>query len=108
MRGAADTVRAAGRPDGEKSSAWLRFLRVAPHTEIELDDGFGDGPGEVPPGMPTAVRMTVTFDEWFGGARMSITTAFGSVEAMEQMLAIGMQEGMAPALSQVDAMLADA
>lgn len=94
-------------PQGEKNVAWFRFLRVEPHTEIELDDGFGDVPGEVPPGMPPAMRMTARFEESYGGTRMTITTAFSSVEAMEQVLGMGMQEGMALALSQVDAILAE-
>ncbi len=94
-------------PEGEKSSAWFRFLRIEPHTEIELDDGFGDAPGEVPPGMPPAMRMTARFEESYGGTRMTITTTFPSLEAMEQVLAMGMQEGMALALSQVDGILAE-
>lgn len=93
-------------PDGEKNTAWFRFLRVEPHAEIELDDGFGDAPDEVPPGMPPAMRMTARFEESYGGTRMTITTAFPSLEAMEQILAMGLQEGMSEALGQVDAILA--
>jgi uncharacterized protein YndB with AHSA1/START domain len=93
-------------PDGEKNVAWFRFLRLDAPSEIELDDGFGETPGEEPPGMPPTMRINVRLEESYGGTRMTITTAFASLEAMEQSLAMGMQEGMALALSQVDAILA--
>ena len=94
-------------PEGEKSSAWFQFVEVSPTESIVLDDGFGDVPGEVPPGMPPAMRMTARLDEAYGGTRMTITTTFPSLEAMEQVLGMGMQEGMALALSQADAILAE-
>lgn len=93
-------------PEGDKSVAWFRFLRVEEPRVIELEDGFGDVPGEVPAGMPPTMRMTARFDEADGGTRMTITTAFPSVEAMEQILSMGMEEGMSQALGQVDAILA--
>jgi hypothetical protein len=41
------------------------------------------------------------------GTRMTITSTFPTLEAMEQMVAMGMLEGMAGALGQIDAILAD-
>lgn len=93
-------------PEGEKNSAWFRFRRLEPHARIELDDGFGDVPDEVPPGMPPAMHMTARMEDAYGGTRMTITTTFPSLEAMEQILGMGMQEGMALALSQADGILA--
>ena len=57
--------------------------------------------------MSPAMRMTARLDEAYGGTRMTITTTFPSLEAMEQVLGMGMQEGMALALSQADAILAE-
>lgn len=93
-------------PDGEKSAGWFQFVRVDAPAEIELDDGFGDGPDSMPPGAPVG-RVLVRLDESDGGTRMSITTRFPSVEAMEQVLAMGMEEGMSMALGQLDAILAE-
>lgn len=93
-------------PEGEKSPGWFRFLRVEEPVEIELEPGFGDEPGVTPPGLPAAT-MLARLDAADGGTRMSITTRFGTVEAMEQMLAMGMQEGMTLALGQVDAILSE-
>jgi hypothetical protein len=39
---------------------------------------------------------------------MSIVTKFPSTTAMEQLIALGMEEGMTQAVGQIDAILADA
>ena len=92
-------------PEGEKGGGWWRVVRVEPAVEIELDDGFGDSPDEPAPDLPV-MRMVARLEDADGGTRMTITTRFPSVEAMEQVLAMGMQEGMTLALNQVDALLA--
>ena len=42
-----------------------------------------------------------------GRTRMSIENRFPSAEAMEQLLAMGQEEGMTQALGQIDAILAE-
>ena len=39
--------------------------------------------------------------------RMSIESTFPSTEAMEQLLAMGMEEGLTQAVGQIDAILAE-
>ena len=41
-----------------------------------------------------------------GGTRVTIATKFSSAEAMEQLMAMGMEEGMAAAMGQMDALVA--
>jgi uncharacterized protein YndB with AHSA1/START domain len=41
-----------------------------------------------------------------GRTRMSIESTFPSLEAMEQVLAMGMEEGLKQAVGQIDAILA--
>jgi uncharacterized protein YndB with AHSA1/START domain len=43
-----------------------------------------------------------------GRSRMSILSIFPSTEALEQQLAMGMEEGLTQAVGQIDAMLAEA
>lgn len=51
--------------------------------------------------------MRVSIEEIAPGrTRMSIESVFPSTEAMEQMLTMGMDEGMTQAVGQVDAILA--
>ncbi len=42
-----------------------------------------------------------------GRTRMSIESRFPSTEAMEQVLAMGMEEGLTQAVGQIDAILAE-
>ena len=42
-----------------------------------------------------------------GRTRMSIESIFPSTEAMEQLLAMGMEEGLTEAVGQIDAILAE-
>jgi hypothetical protein len=42
-----------------------------------------------------------------GRTRMSIESRFPSHEAMEQLLAMGMEQGLVEALGQIDAILAE-
>jgi len=48
----------------------------------------------------------VTLTESDGRTRMTIAASFDSLEALEKVLAMGMQEGMALALGQIDEILA--
>ena len=56
--------------------------------------------------MPT-MTMVVTLTECdAGGTVMAIETRFPSLEAMEQLVSMGMEEGIAAALAQIDEILA--
>jgi uncharacterized protein YndB with AHSA1/START domain len=56
--------------------------------------------------MPVTVVAVTLADRDGGGTRMEITSTFATVEAMEQLLAMGMDEGMKAAMGQIDALLA--
>jgi uncharacterized protein YndB with AHSA1/START domain len=50
----------------------------------------------------------VTIEEIGGGkTRMSIESEFPTVEAMEQLAGMGMEEGLTQAVGQIDAILAE-
>ena len=92
-------------PEGEQPHGWWRIIEVdAPHN-LEFEDGFADVDGLPDPNMPTSI-IRVNLDEQPGGStRMTIETIFPTVEAMEQMLAMGMEEGMTLAVGQIDGLL---
>jgi uncharacterized protein YndB with AHSA1/START domain len=94
-------------PEGDKSRGYFHVEAAeAPH-RLVFRDGFAREDGTPNTELPSAI-ITVTIDAIGGGkTRMSIETAFPSAEAMEQMIAMGMDEGMAQALGQVDAILAE-
>ncbi len=93
-------------PDGEKYHGLSRFIAIDPPKSLEFGDVFLDDDGNDVEGMPTMTnRVEIT---GLGGAtRMIITTTFPSLEAMEQLIEMGAEEGMKGSLSQVDALLAE-
>jgi uncharacterized protein YndB with AHSA1/START domain len=94
-------------PEGEKHGGWWRMIAVDAPRSLEFEDGFADDNGAPNPEMPTTMIRVGLQDRAGGGTRMSIETTFPSVEAMEQMVAMGMEEGMQQAMSQIDGLLDD-
>jgi pimeloyl-ACP methyl ester carboxylesterase len=70
-------------------------------------DGFANDDGSPNTEFPlTTARVTI--EELGGGrTRMSIQSLFPSTEAMEQVLALGAEEGLKQAVGQIDAILAE-
>jgi uncharacterized protein YndB with AHSA1/START domain len=93
-------------PDGTIAGGWFRFLAIEPLKRIEVEDGFSDDAGAPNAAMPT-MHMVFTFESTDSGSRFTNVTTFPSVEAMEQLVQMGMMEGMRSAMGQVDAVLAD-
>jgi uncharacterized protein YndB with AHSA1/START domain len=52
-------------------------------------------------------HATVTLEDAGGRTRMTILSTFESEEQMEQMVQMGMEEGMREAAGQIDAVLAE-
>jgi uncharacterized protein YndB with AHSA1/START domain len=94
-------------PDGEKARGWWRFLTLDEPRSLEFEDGFSDDAGEPDPQMPT-IRALVELEETAAGTRMTVTNRFATVEQMEQLVQMGMDEGMTEAVGQLDRLLAEA
>jgi uncharacterized protein YndB with AHSA1/START domain len=92
-------------PGGDKHGGWWRVLAVeAPH-RLEFEDGFADDVGNPNNTLPiTTVRVTL-HEQADGGTRMQIESTFPSVQAMQQMIAMGMEEGFTAAVGQIDQLL---
>jgi uncharacterized protein YndB with AHSA1/START domain len=93
-------------PEGDKPRGWWRVLAVEAPRRLEVEDGFADDAGNPNPEMPTMTMRVALADRAGGGTRVEIVTNFPSVEAMEQLIAMGMEEGMAAAIAQMDGVLA--
>jgi uncharacterized protein YndB with AHSA1/START domain len=92
-------------PDGERPHGWWRVISAEPPHVLEFEDGFADDAGEPNPEMPTMTMRVTIAERPGGGSRMAIETRFPSPEAMEQLLAMGMDEGMTAAIGQIDGLL---
>jgi uncharacterized protein YndB with AHSA1/START domain len=93
-------------PDGTTSRGWFRFLALEPLKQFEVEDGFSDDAGNPNAAMPT-MRMVFRFEPTEHGSRFTSVTRFPSLEAMEQLVQMGMMEGLKSAMGQLDAILAD-
>lgn len=92
-------------PEGDQHRGWWRVLAVDPPRKLEIEDGFADENGKANPDMPTTtMRMELT-EKADGETVMTIETTFPSVEAMEQMVEMRMEEGITLAINQIDALL---
>ena len=94
-------------PEGEKFHGWWRIIAVEAPRQLQLEDGFADDNGKPNLEMPTTLTQVNLNDGAPGETRMTIETTFPSLEAMEQMVAMGMEEGFAGALGQIDGILAE-
>jgi uncharacterized protein YndB with AHSA1/START domain len=94
-------------PEGQRHHGWWRVLEVDAPRRCRIEDGFGESPDDPAPGLPSGI-MTVSLHALPTGAtRMEVESIFPSREAMEQVLAMGMEEGMKAAITQIDAILAE-
>lgn len=92
-------------PGGAQSNGWWRFLAIERPHLIEIEDGFSTPDGTPNTSMPS-MRMTFTFEATATGSRFTGVTRFTSLESMEQLVKMGMIDGLRSAMGQLDAVLA--
>lgn len=92
-------------PDGTKSRGWWKTTAVSAPTTYEFDDGFAGDDGE-PSGFLGTTHCVVTLEKNPTGTSMRTVTTFESLEQLEEMIKMGMEEGMREAMGQLDALLA--
>ena len=93
-------------PEGDQPRGYWDIVEADPPRSLLFRDGFANADGSPNTDLPgTTARVTIT--ELGGGrTRMSIQSQFPSTESMEQVLALGMEEGLKQAVGQIDAILA--
>lgn len=93
-------------PNGEKSSGYWIIDEVEVGRRFALRDGFANPDGTPNEEMPQ-IKIEVTFEKTASGSRFISVTTFASLEAMEQLVQMGMVEGLTEAMGQMDALLND-
>lgn len=93
-------------PGGDQSRGYWEIVEAdAPH-RLVFRDGFADADGRPNSDMPlneVRVMINKVSDEQ---TRMSIESKFPDAAAMEQILAMGMEQGLREAVGQIDEILA--
>jgi uncharacterized protein YndB with AHSA1/START domain len=94
-------------PDGDLPRAFWEVLETDPPRSLVVRDVFANDDGSPNTDLPgTTMRLTIE-EIGEGRTRMSIASIFPNVQAMEQVLAMGMEEGIKQAVGQIDAILAE-
>ncbi len=94
-------------PNGDQPHGYWDILESDPPHRLVYRDGFASDDGTPNDELPRN-EGRVTIEAIDGGrTRMSIQSLFPSREAMEQLVAMGMQEGMTEAVGQIDTILAE-
>ena len=93
-------------PEGDQHGGYWEVVEADAPRRLVFRDGFANPDGTPNPELPLHT-VRVRIDEIRKGrTRMSFESVFPSTEAMEQVLAMGMEEGLTLAVGQIDAILA--
>jgi len=90
-------------PEDFMHRGWWRIDALDEPRRIEFVQGLAGDDGEPVPGLES-IGGVVTFEPIATGTRMTVLVGFGDAGLMER-LAIGMEEGMAQAIGQIDPLL---
>ena len=95
------------KPEGDQPRGYWEILETDPPRSLAFRDGFANADGTPNSDMPlTEARVTIE-PIGDGRTRMSITSTFPDAAALQQLLAMGMEEGLKEAVGQIDAILAE-
>jgi uncharacterized protein YndB with AHSA1/START domain len=94
-------------PEGDQPRGYWDVVSVDAPSSLVVNDGFANDDGTPNPDFPVG-RMEVTIESIATGrTRMTIASFSPTLEAMEQVLAMGQEQGMIEAVGQIDAILSE-
>lgn len=91
-------------PEGDTHRGYWTVSSVDAPKSLELHDGFADDDGTPNHELP-GTFMTVRLSERGSGTRVEMSSVFDSREQMDQLVQMGMVEGIQEAAAQMDALL---
>lgn len=91
-------------PDGEQPHGVWQVVAVDEPRSFEIEDAFADEQG-VPNEEMGWTRMAASFEPVAAGTRVVFVSTFQSAEQLQQMLEMGMEEGLKQAMGQIDELL---
>ena len=92
-------------PDGDQPRGYWDVVEADPPRSLVFRDGFANEDGSPNTALPTTETRVRIEQRGDRRTRMSIDMVFPSMEAMEQILAMGVEEGLTEAVGQIDAIL---
>ena len=94
-------------PTGDQPRGFWDVLEVEAPRRLVVQNGFADETWTPVAVMPSTRMVLDIADREGGGVTMTITSTFASLEAMQQLIEMQMEEGMTLAMGQIDAILAE-
>jgi uncharacterized protein YndB with AHSA1/START domain len=93
-------------PEGDQPRGYWEVVEADAPNRLVFRDGFANADGTPNSDLPIGTARVRIEEVGNGRTRMSIESIFPSAEAMEQVLAMGMEDGLTEAVGQIDAILA--
>ena len=94
-------------PSGDQPHGYWDVLEAEPPRRLVFRDGFANEDGTPNDEFPRNDGIVTIEPIGDARTRMSIESVFPSAQAMDQVLAMGMEEGLTQAVGQIDAILAE-
>ena len=94
-------------PEGDQYCGFWTVGDVEPPSRLTFVDAFADRDGNLNEDLPLTSAEVTLSELADDRTRMVMTTTFPSEEAMEQILAMGMEEGLSQAMGQIEGILAE-
>jgi uncharacterized protein YndB with AHSA1/START domain len=94
-------------PTGDQAHGFWDIIEADPPRHLVYVDGFAGDDGTPDDDFPRNEGRVTIEPIAAGRTRMQIESRFSSTAAMEQVLAMGMEEGLTQAVGQIDAILAE-
>ncbi len=91
-------------PEGEEHWGWTAYQSVNPHGDFSGEDSFCDAEGNINPDLPTAY-FTTEFEENEATTQVRMVTEYASEKHLQQVIEMGMEEGLKAAYVNLDALL---
>lgn len=94
-------------PEGDRPHGYWEIVEADAPRSLMFRDGFANDDGSPNPEFPVTTGRVSIEEIGAGRSRMTFETHFPSVQALEQLLAMGMEQGLTEAVGQIDAILAE-
>lgn len=92
-------------PEGEKYAGYWLITAVDEPRSFAFDDGFADADFNPDPNLAVG-HSTYSFTADGDATVVTYATVYDTVEGLEQVLAMGVEEGATSAINQIDQLLA--
>ena len=92
-------------PDGTRYPGWWKILSVEPPHTLVFEDGFSDAEGNIDESMPSSLNR-IRLNAVDGVVTMRIEGRYATLDALEKVVAMGVEEGLRGAVGQIDELIA--